>query len=116
MRQLHAFLFVTDMRRSVDFYKTVLRSQPVYQSDDWSEFRVGQATLGLHRWGGGAAPASTGVKLFLEVDDLDAEKCRLEAAGVRLRGEIEELPNGGRLLDFEDPDGHVLQLWQPGRR
>lgn len=116
MRRLHAFLFVTDMRRSLDFYQTVLQAEPAYQSDHWSEFRVGDARLGLHRWGGASAPPSTGVKLFFEVDDLDVEKRRLEQAGIRIRGDIQELPGVGRDLDFEDPDGHVLQLWQPAGR
>lgn len=107
MRRLHAFLFVTDMRRSVDFYKMVLCSEPVCQSDHWSEFRVGESTVGLHGWDGGATPPSTGVKLFFEVEDLDAEKCRLEQARVHLRGHIQELREGGR---------HLLQLWQPASR
>lgn len=116
MRRLHAFLFVTDMRRSVEFYRRVLRVEPAYRSESWTEFAVGDARLGLHRWEGASAPPSAGVKLFFEVEDLDAERQRLAQEGVRLHGEVRVLPGAGRHLDFEDPDGHILQLWEPEAR
>lgn len=116
MRRLHAFLFVSDMRRSVEFYRTLLRAEPAYESEHWTEFRIGDARLGLHKWtSDGSVPACTGARVFFEVDDLDAERGRLEKAGIRLRGEIVELEGAGRDLEFEDPDGHVLELWEPPR-
>lgn len=114
MRRLHGLVFVTDMARSVSFYRTLLQREPTYQSEHWTEFEVGGARLGLHTWDGQGSSAGAGtVRLFFEVEDIEAEKARLERAGVRLRGQIVDLEGAGRDLLFEDPDGHVLELWQP---
>ena len=114
MRRLHGLIFVTDMARSVSFYRTLLRREPAYQSEHWSEFEVGGARLGLHKADGEeAVPGSGSVRLFFEVEDIEAERARLQQAGVPLRGPIAELEGVGRNLLFEDPDGHVLELWQP---
>lgn len=115
MVRLHAFVYVTDMRRSVAFYRTLLGSPPVRESDHWTEFRVGASMLALHRWEGPSAPSSSGAKLLLEVESLDAARRRLDEAGAQVRGEVQEVPQAGRYLDFQDPDGHVLQLWEPPR-
>lgn len=116
MRRMHAYLLVADMQRSVQFYRTLFQAEPVYESEHWTEFNVGDARLGLHTWDhDGAVPAAVGVRVFFEVDDISAEKDRLQRAGVRLRGDIVELEGTGRILAFEDPDGHVLELWEPPR-
>ncbi len=51
--------------------------------------------------------------LNFRVRDLAAMVAQLEAAGVDVRVDTEEYPNG-RFADLEDPEGNPVQLWEPG--
>lgn len=63
----------------------------------------------------GSTPAPGGWNRFtLEVDDLAAERARLEAAGVRLRSDPVQGIGGDQLL-VEDPSGDLVELFQPKR-
>jgi glyoxylase I family protein len=55
-----------------------------------------------------------GAQLFINfrVDDLDAMVRQLEAAGIKVRVDAEQYPNG-RFASLEDPEGNQIQLWQP---
>jgi len=46
------------------------------------------------------------------VDDLDAFKERIKAAGGTIVVERQEVPDVGAFALFEDPDGRVLGIWQ----
>lgn len=63
------------------------------------------------------APATGGWRhLALIVDDIDAEVARLAAQGVHFRHPVQTLPNGSRMVYFDDPDGAMLELNQPSER
>ncbi len=47
----------------------------------------------------------------IEVDDLDACRAAVLAAGGAIDRDIFDFP-GGRRFHFTDPDGHVLGAWQ----
>jgi predicted enzyme related to lactoylglutathione lyase len=49
----------------------------------------------------------------LRVEDIEREHKRLETAGVKFEGKIEEIPGIVRLVTFRDPSGNRLQLAQP---
>ena len=51
--------------------------------------------------------------LALEVEDIDAEVARLEGRGVHFRYPVQTLPDGKRMVYFDDPDGVMLELIQP---
>lgn len=42
-------VFVSDMRRSVEFYRDVLGLAVRFETTHWTEFETGSATLALHR-------------------------------------------------------------------
>jgi glyoxylase I family protein len=46
------------------------------------------------------------------VADLDAMVHQLRGAGIRVDVDLEVYPNG-RLANLLDPDGNVVQLWEP---
>ena len=50
--------------------------------------------------------------LAFAVDDMDAERQRLVAAGASLDGVIDERANGDRLAFLRDPWGYTIQLVQ----
>ena len=49
MRVSYAIVFVSDMKRSVAFYRDVIGLPLKFDSPEWSEFATDGATLALHR-------------------------------------------------------------------
>jgi uncharacterized protein len=52
--------------------------------------------------------------LYIDVDDLDAYRMRIEAAGGTTLVPRMDVPNLGALALFEDPDRRVFGIWQRG--
>ncbi len=50
--------------------------------------------------------------LAFAVDDMEAERQRLVAAGAALDGEVDHRPNGDKLAFLRDPWGYTIQLVQ----
>jgi catechol 2,3-dioxygenase-like lactoylglutathione lyase family enzyme len=70
--------------------------------------------------GGAIEPANNRIgaaHLAFEVDDLDALRARLEAAGATFLSETQEITGGinrgGRAVYLRDPDGITLELIEP---
>jgi lactoylglutathione lyase len=109
---------VSDMDRSVRFYRDVLGLPLRFQSPDWSEFETEAVTLALH--GGGVPcaeaphhgpPVAGTVSTGWQVEDLDAVYAALKAKGVPFVMEPTTREEEGiRLALFRDPDGCVLSL------
>ena len=57
MRVNYAIVFVSDMKRSVAFYRDVIGLPLKFDSPEWSEFSTDGATFALHRSEGAAAMA-----------------------------------------------------------
>ena len=51
-------------------------------------------------------------RIHLVVDDLDAEIARLRGAGLPFRSDLVTGP-GGRQILLADPDGNLIELFQP---
>ena len=54
-------------------------------------------------------------RIHLVVDDLDAEIARLRGAGLPFRSDLVTGP-GGRQILLADPDGNLIELFQPAHR
>ena len=104
---------VSDMDRSVSFYRDVLEGTVEYESPHWSSIRIGDSRFGLHPEMG-ALGLGGGFIITLEVDDVKAFRARLAEDG-HLAGEYHETPSGV-LFNFSDPDGNRLQAMQVGIR
>lgn len=79
MRVNYAIVFVSDMRRSVSFYRDVLGLPLRFESPGWSKFATGGATLALHATGNAGPDRDDPERLppgrcrpGLGVEDLDA--------------------------------------------
>ena len=55
----HAIIFVSDMARSVAFYRDVLGLPLRFESPEWTEFDTPGSTLALHLADGPAVPRRT---------------------------------------------------------
>ncbi|MCC6995223.1 MAG: VOC family protein [Deltaproteobacteria bacterium] len=119
LEHLHyVMVVVSDMKRSVAFYRDVLGMKLRFESPDWTEFDTGKTTLALHG-GGKPGPAAHGpppagtASLGLGTLDLEAEVARLKGLGVRFVMEPQERPGEGiKLAVCVDPDGLGISLSQ----
>lgn len=105
------YLYVKDMQRAQTFYRDVL-GVPLTVDDHWAEANLGGVRFALHEWHEGAPePGESGIKVDLEVQDIDAAAEHLRAHGVAL-GEIFREPYGS-FCTFVDPEGYRLELFEP---
>lgn len=105
------YFFVSDMDRAVAFYRDVLELELGHRSgDEWSQLGAGSIQLGLH--GAGAGPVRPGGTLAFTVLDLDAAKAKLVARDVAVGHEGGGEGLGPRFVEFNDPDGNVLALFE----
>lgn len=118
-------LFVSDLERSVAFYKQALGLEeldravgpdgPYFSMLGREGFRI--MLESVHSPGTqemqkrlGRSPRAT-VLFYLAVDDLAGEQRRLEGAGVAHEGPVTQ-PYGMREVSFQDPDGYAWAIAQ----
>lgn len=113
-------LAVTDLAKSVEFYRTAFGWPTEVEVPVYVEFKLpGGNFLGVYvreSFGGntGQVPFAVpegelaGTELYFRVDDLEAAVERLEAAGARLLSEARPRDWGDTAAYYADPDGNVL--------
>lgn len=105
----HSIVFVSDMARSVAFYRDILGLPLRFESPEWTEFETTGNTLALHVGDGPATPSQRTVpagqcQLGFSVDDINAFHQEMIAKGVTCLQPPEE-EDFGRLAEYADPDG-----------
>lgn len=111
MRIQYLIVFVSDMRRSIAFYRDVLELPLKFESPPWSEFLTEGATLALHLCESAdphcddpeCVPAGR-ARLGLRVPSLDAFHQRMIEHKVRCFQAPTEI-FGTRIAQYVDPDG-----------
>lgn len=121
MRVNYAIVFVSDMTRSVSFYRDVIGLPLKFESPGWSEFTTEGATLALHA---SEAPRSTGddphrvpagrCRPGLSVPDLEEFHRRMVERNVPCLREPEEV-FGSRVAQYMDPDGLGISVGEERR-
>ena len=114
MRVSYAIVFVSDMKRSVEFYRDVIGMPLKFESPGWSEFVTEGATLALHK----AEPATVATpgaepagrcRPGLGVPDLDAFHRRMVEKNVTCVQEPKDR-FGARIAMYLDPDGLEISV------
>jgi predicted enzyme related to lactoylglutathione lyase len=103
---------VNDLEGAKKFYGNVLGLKKTFEAPQWAEFAgaEGQESIGVAvQPHAGKEPGAT---IVLQVEDIERERKRLETAGVKFEGKIEEIPGIVKLTTFRDPSGNRLQLSQ----
>jgi lactoylglutathione lyase len=120
MRVNYAIIFVSDMKRSVAFYRDVLGLPLKFDSPEWAEFSTDGATLALHRSeepaaseDGNELPAGR-CRPGLSVPDLDAFHARMIEHRVICTRRPEDL-FGSRIAQYLDPDGLAISISEERR-
>jgi catechol 2,3-dioxygenase-like lactoylglutathione lyase family enzyme len=119
---MNPLVFVSDLAASLDFYRDLLRREPIEHDQYFALFDDGFA---LHdgaellqsiyarrpqqtasRWG------RDNLALYFESDDIDADHVRL-AERHPLIHPLRREPWGGRIFRLHDPDQHVIEIGEP---
>jgi catechol 2,3-dioxygenase-like lactoylglutathione lyase family enzyme len=114
---------VTDVQAAIDFYTGHLGfTLDSSAGPAFADVRRGPLRLllsGPASSGARATPEEANVpgrnRIHLVLDDLDAEIDRLRGAGLAFRSEVVAGP-GGRQILLADPDGNLVELFQPASR
>ncbi len=107
------YLYVSDMGRSLAFYRDLFGIPLESEDPSWAEatFPTG-VRFALHQAHGDEPALGSGtMRVNLEVADLEEAVERLRAAGVEV-GEIQR-DSWGAACPVRDPDGYRLKLYQP---
>jgi lactoylglutathione lyase len=116
----YVILYVSDLGRSIEFYRDVVGLEFRFEEHGYAEFVTGSTKFALFDRSGlegllgtDTAPGGgpQGEVAFL-VDDVDAEAERLAGLGVRILVGPVDRPWGQRTLHLLDPDGFVVELAQ----
>lgn len=115
MNMNHVTLPVTDVERSVAFYRRlgfvpIVKSLPKYARFECSD---GGATFSLEL--SEKPPGSPGAVVCFECPDLDRDVERLRARGVVFEQEPRDQPWLWREAYLRDPDGHRICLYHAGQ-
>lgn len=114
----YAMVNVSDMGRSVAFYREVLGIPLKFESPGWSEFATGDTTLALHLASASTTapcegPVAGTCTLGFSVADLDATVAQLQARGAVFAMPPTDQPQEGiRLAVCVDPDGMAISFAQ----
>ena len=103
-------LLVSDMKRSIKFYRDTLGMKLKERSKDWTEFSEGGTVLALH-------PVSKKIKknnsmlVGFSVSDFDDIINGLKKKKVKFYKKAKVEPFGKHAI-IQDPDGHLISIVQ----
>jgi catechol 2,3-dioxygenase-like lactoylglutathione lyase family enzyme len=112
----HIALNVRDVRKSLQFYSSVLGMQLEWMPDEDNAYLTsGSDNLALHKLAGGAEPGQVQTLHHIGFvvrtpGDVDAWADRVRRYGIRLAAEPRTHRDGARSFYFHDPDGILIQL------
>ena len=118
----YTIVFVSDMARSVTFYRDMLGLPLKFESPQWTEFATEGYTLALHpadspsaQDNKAAGNAAGTCQPGFQVEDLDAFHQRMEDAGVVCLLAPHDPGFGVRLAKYADPDGLAVGISEQGK-
>jgi len=105
---LQTIIYTADTTRVVDWYYNVIGIAPAYQSDMWTSFDLGDATLAVHKVESLADRGRVELSL-VTAEPLEAVVLRLGDHGIEPKQGIQD-ETFGRSIVLEDPDGTPVQV------
>lgn len=116
MRLNYAIVFVSDMKRSVSFYRDVVGLPLKFESPGWTEFATDGATLALHASEAFSSERDNPLQVHagrcrpgLSVQNLDEFHQRMIERNVPCIQEPKEV-FGSRIAQYLDPDGLAISV------
>ena len=112
LKLTHFWLYVRDTQRSIQFYRDILGFDVLQAFPDGALLKVGSIQLGIHREESDRKSQPGGMSIILNSSDIKRDYATLLKSGVKFLTEIQKQPYG-QIASFNDPDGYLLELWQP---
>ncbi|SEE06788.1 Uncharacterized conserved protein PhnB, glyoxalase superfamily [Rhizobiales bacterium GAS188] len=122
MKLAHARIVTNDVPGLTRFYQEVTGMTPV-GDERYVEFHGAELALAissrqvidLHSAGAATPQANRSMILDFEVEDVDAERLRLQAIVAEFVMEPKTQPWGNRSMLFRDPDGNLINMFAVAR-
>lgn len=110
-----SWIVVSDIHRSKDFFKNTLGLNLNEYSEDfgWAELqgKEGGSLIGLAQHNKDySVPVGSNAIMTFTVDNIEKSISELKNKGIVFIGDIIEVPNGPKMISFNDPDGNLFQL------
>ena len=118
----HAMIYTSDYPRALRFYRDLFGFKLIEEyPGGYGRLQSpgGRATIALHTLEPGQRmdPRHDSIRLYFEIEALDAFCERLAGQGVSFDQKPTDMPWGWRHAYLRDPDGHDLSLyWAGGKR
>ena len=104
---------VSNLGKAIDWYRDVLGFTELYRMEElgWAELKtpIGNVNVGVSEV---ETPNPGGATPTFGVRDIEDSRSKLEAAGVRLDGDIMTIEGMVRLQTFYDPDDNALMFYE----
>ena len=102
---------MSDLQRSKQFYQDIGFEIKLIDRD-WIEFNFGETSFAiLQRPAHKGDVVASKTRIMFETNNIELVYKELKEKKVKMIGEIRTEPYG-KLLTFEDPDGHWLEIYQ----
>ena len=98
---------VGELAAAKDWFTQVFGKAPYFDQPFYVGFEIGGFELGLVPDG---QPGIDGGKVYWGVDDIDAEVARIVGLGATIINDIEDVGDGIKVVELEDPFGNLLGL------
>ena len=103
-------LLVSDMKKSLMFYREILGMELKKESEDWIEFvKHGSTVLALHPAKKRKITKNNSMLVGFNVNNLESVCSELEKKEVKFYKRLTEEPFGKHAI-IKDPDGHLISL------
>ena len=102
-------LLVSDMKKSMEFYKDVLGMELKEQTEDWVEFSKQGTVLALHPTKEKKLTKNISMLIGFNVSELETVCSNLEKKKVKFHKKVTNEVFGKHAI-IEDPDGHLISL------
>ena len=102
-------LLVSDMKKSMEFYKDVLGMELKEQAEDWVEFSKQGTVLALHPTKEKKLTKNISMLIGFNVSELETVCSNLEKKKVKFHKKVTNEVFGKHAI-IEDPDGHLISL------
>src|SRR4051794_9293100 len=116
-RIVYLFLYVTDIAASRAFYTEKVGLHVIEEDADSVKFDAGSVILALNRAKDYGIelprPRNQSTDIVFLVKDAEATRAVLERRGLAMLPTSAYQP--GKIIDFYDPDGHWMSLYEPSK-
>ena len=111
-RKIYAcWIYVSDLQKSKCLYQDI-GFEVKLTDGDWIEFDLGETSFAiLQRPAHKGNVVASKTRIMFETDHIELVYEELKEKKVKMIGEIRAEPYG-KLLTFQDPDGHWLEFYQ----